>query len=254
MSTANKETLEQRRDRLNKESIALRSQIKKRRLRLKKVLPALRRAREAIAKRVGRGYDVSVHQGDVDHKQAKNSGETWVGIKATEGVSFTDPRFAENMREAKSAGLRLWAYSFARPDTGGAGDAHREAAELVQAIKRTGLPIISLRDWRAGKSGVVGVCDFEHPPFSSAWAREWAEEYKRLTGVKPVIYGFGSSLNPVASVAASHYAGVWFAAFVTDWRPFCLDGLEPHVVAWQYTSSGSVPGVAGNVDRNRWLG
>lgn len=255
MSTEKKETLEQRRDRLNKEAIALRKGIKKRRLRLKKVLPALRKARAALArKKVGRGYDVSVHQGNVNHKAAKDSGETWVGIKATEGVGFTDPRFKENMAEAKAVNLRRWAYSFARPDTGGAGDAKAEARSLVNAIKATDQKIISLREWKAGEPGVVGVNDFEHEPFSAEWAKDWAVEYKRLTGVKPVIYGFGSSLNPIAGVAATHYSGVWFAAFVDDWKPFCVDALEDNVIAWQYTASGSVPGVAGNVDRNRWLG
>jgi lysozyme len=251
-----RETLKERRDRLNRESIALRATIKKKRVRLRKVLAGLRRANAALRRRIGRGIDVSEHQGAVDFAAVKRSGETWTGVKATEGRDFTDERFARNLREAQRAELRIAPYHFARPDTHGGTpeDARAEAAHFVRTVTLAGGRFVAPKDWIAGRDGVLGVLDFEHEPFSATWAAAWAQHFTQLTGVRPVVYGFGASLNPIANAVERWFAWVWFAAFVDDWRPFCLDSLEDNVRAWQWTGSGTVAGVSGRVDRNRWLG
>jgi lysozyme len=243
------ETLLARRERLNKESIALRKTIKKKRLRLSKVRAALKKLRD---RNVKNGIDVSVHQGTVDYARVKASGETWVGIKATEGTGFVDSRFAQTSKGARAANLSVAAYAFGRPDTSGTvEDARNEARDFVNVVRGQGGRFIGLRNWEAGLTGVLGVLDFEVRPFSATWAAAWSSQFQAMTGVKPVIYGFGASLNPIADQIKASFSGVWFAAFVNDWKPYCVDALEPLVFQWQWTSSGTVPGVNGHVDRNR---
>ena len=87
------------------------------------------------------------------------------------------------------------------------------------------------------------------------WVMAWLERVRQLTGIYPMIYTspggwnsrFGSDGNVVAQ---SGYGLLW----VADWR----GNASPAVPAnnwdgrgwtfWQYTSSGSVPGISGNVD------
>jgi len=66
------------------------------------------------------GYDVSHHQGSVDHVKFREAGYS-IGIcKATEGGvdkkgnGYVDPRFHENWKALKEAGLIHTAYHFAR--------------------------------------------------------------------------------------------------------------------------------------------
>jgi lysozyme len=59
-----------------------------------------------------RGIDVSHHQGAIDWRLVKASGHAFAFIKASEGADFRDSRFAENWRQARAAGLVTGAYHF----------------------------------------------------------------------------------------------------------------------------------------------
>ncbi len=59
-----------------------------------------------------KGIDVSHHQGEIDWQALRASGIRFAYIKATEGASFRDPRFAENWRRSREAGILRGAYHF----------------------------------------------------------------------------------------------------------------------------------------------
>lgn len=65
------------------------------------------------------GIDVSAHNGDIDFDRVKAGGIEFVIIKATEGGTFKDRRFVDNIRNARKAGLKVGAYHFFRFDTPG---------------------------------------------------------------------------------------------------------------------------------------
>jgi lysozyme len=58
------------------------------------------------------GVDVSHHKGVVDWRRVRADGISFAYLKATEGTGFTDPRFADNLRDAKAAGLRAGGYHY----------------------------------------------------------------------------------------------------------------------------------------------
>jgi lysozyme len=58
------------------------------------------------------GIDVSNHQGTIDWPAVAGDDVTAVYIKATEGQTFVDNRFAANWAGAASAGLQRGAYQF----------------------------------------------------------------------------------------------------------------------------------------------
>lgn len=78
------------------------------------------------------GVDVSKHNGTVDYEALKKAGNTFVIIRA--GYSTTpDPKFEENYKRAKAAGLHIGAYwySYALNTTA----AYREASKCLEVIK-----------------------------------------------------------------------------------------------------------------------
>ena len=92
---------------------------------------------------------------------------------------------------------------------------------------------------------------------SSTQVRSWLVSFvNRLTarmGRAPIIYtgfyfwrdsaGNGSNLN----------CPLWLAAYVSNPAPYVPAAWSTWSF-WQYTSSGSCPGVSGNVDRDAWNG
>jgi len=58
------------------------------------------------------GVDVSHHQVAIDWSAARAAGVSFAFIKATEGVTVTDPAFAERWRDAGRAGVARGAYHF----------------------------------------------------------------------------------------------------------------------------------------------
>ena len=62
------------------------------------------------------GIDVSNWQGNIDWEQVKADGYTFAWAKSTEGMTYTDPMFVNNMENGLNANVVMGAYHFARPD------------------------------------------------------------------------------------------------------------------------------------------
>jgi lysozyme len=59
-----------------------------------------------------KGVDVSHYQGEIDWLALRKSGVRFAYIKATEGASLRDPRFAENWQRSHDAGIARGAYHY----------------------------------------------------------------------------------------------------------------------------------------------
>src|SRR3954462_8803586 len=78
---------------------------------------AFRYALPAKAVTYIQGFDVYSGDGAVNWTSVKNGGYSFAFVKATEGVNFTDSRFATNMAGATSAGVYVGPYHFCRIDS-----------------------------------------------------------------------------------------------------------------------------------------
>ncbi len=66
-----------------------------------------------------KGVDVSAYQGDIDWPLLAQQDIQFAFIKATEGSSFVDEKFAYNYEQAQSTDLRISAYHFFSYDSSG---------------------------------------------------------------------------------------------------------------------------------------
>ena len=92
------------------------------------------------------GVDISAHNGVVDFDSVAQSGIRFVYMKATEGATWRDSRFASNYAEAAAAGLNVGVYHFFRFDIEG----WRQSVNLLRTIgsRRLDLPIaIDVEEW-----------------------------------------------------------------------------------------------------------
>lgn len=162
--------------------------------------------------------------------------------KVTEGTGFVDHQWEARARAGRDAGLRVGGYHFARPsESNGPAQAEIFCHHLGRVGRHDLHPVLDLED----DGGLSSDRLYE-------WAHDFLQHVHILTGVKALTY------SGPAFIEERHWdrsfgtgAGLWLA----DYGP--NDGRDhgPHVprpwrkvVAHQYTSVGSVPGVAGNVD------
>ncbi|NBD22747.1 GH25 family lysozyme [Paenibacillus glycinis] len=179
--------------------------------------------------------DVSHHQGDIDWNEVKTGGVAGAFIKATEGASFVDPRFAANASEAAQAGLRIGFYHYAHPELNAAA---AEAAHFVRIVKglKADFPHVLDVEGDASKLGAL-----------TTWCSAWLKEVNRLTGHSVMIYTGASFAKTYLGKSLANYP-LWVAHYGTD-KPMD-NGIWPQWSVFQYTSKGTIDGIKGNADVN----
>lgn len=92
------------------------------------------------------GVDISAHNGDIDFEQVAADSVTFAIIKATEGATFKDPRFVDNLRRAHLAGLHVGAYHFFRFDVPG----YMQGLNFINSVQGRDLDLplcIDVEEW-----------------------------------------------------------------------------------------------------------
>ena len=114
-----------------------------------------------------RGVDVSKYQGEIDWPVLAEQEISFAFIKATEGSSHVDARFAYNYEEARKTGLRVGAYHFFSFDSGGDTQAENFIRN-VEAFEGMLPPVIDLEFYGdkaenpPGREEVRGQLDILH--------------------------------------------------------------------------------------------
>lgn len=185
-----------------------------------------------------RGIDVSVYQGLIDWNAVKNSGVQIAIVKIGGGDAglYYDSRATTNYYGAKNAGIAIGGYWFA-----GGGDARHEAEYFVNGMSPLEVNDVLVLDWEIKHADPVG------------WCTAFVNRVHELTGVWPLIYFNGSTWNAYNWSPVTNNCGVWVAWYDRDPEGTLPVGGKVYVMH-QYTSSGSVPGIAGRVDLDAWFG
>ncbi|WP_345944282.1 GH25 family lysozyme [Aureimonas sp. SA4125] len=191
------------------------------------------------------GIDVSKYQGEIDWDAAVKGGVAFAYIKATEGGDRVDSKFAANWRAASSAGMPRGAYHFFYHCRSGAEQARWFIANVPRDPEA--LPPVLDVEWTPDSP----TCT-KRPPREDLVAemKDFLDTVENHYGVRPVIYApIDVHRDRLVGTFAGHE--FWLRAVkdfpgnvYTD-RPFRF---------WQYTATGSVPGVRGEVDRNAFSG
>jgi len=201
------------------------------------------------------GVDVSHWQGTINWTSVRNAGIEFAYIKATEGTSYRDPAFNSNYPNAYYAGVIRGAYHFARPNISGA------ATQADYFVNNGGR-------WSADNRTLPGALDIEPNPYSGGYCygktqqgmRDWIyafySRYKYRTGRDVVIYTTASWWNYCTGswTGMASRSPLWVAHWGvhTPTRPAGWSSTT--WTFWQYTSTGRVSGISGDVDRNRFNG
>lgn len=189
------------------------------------------------------GIDISNHQRNIDLTAGKYD---FAIIKATEGISFTDPSFKKFAVQLTKLNKLVGCYHFARPDLHGtASEMEKEADWFISVVRNAGLlnKAILVLDWETEPMGREDLLN------------AFILRVENQTGITPFIYGSKYKLNSWKNWLAISHCPIWMALWPSISRP--SSGIDPSFTKpdktvnwtiWQYTSVGTYPNYKGNID------
>jgi GH25 family lysozyme M1 (1,4-beta-N-acetylmuramidase) len=193
------------------------------------------------------GVDVSYWQQNIDWSKVAGANVKFAYIKASEGNGRKEPMCASQARGAAAAGLKVGYYHFAAMnDPNVVNDADQEAVLFDSVMKS--LP----------KADLMPVLDIEtnksnlSPDLVQRWISEFAAKMTQL-GHKLMIYTYTPFVEQY--FPQNHPFGelpLWLAQYRNVAYPSMPHGWKSYAV-WQYSSTGAIPGIAGNVDLNKCI-
>lgn len=197
------------------------------------------------------GVDVYSGNGTINWNLVHGAGYTFAYAKATEGIGYTDSQYLNYAVNGVSAGMKMGAYHFARPDlnpTNAGAIAEANSFLSVAGPYITSCELPPSLDLEGG---------YLTTSFTSAqltaWVQNWMNTVQAATGITPVIYiGAGtvsflnSSLNVYPLWRDELTSGPSAPTTLGVWTTWAFN---------QYSWTGTVPGIAGStVDLNVFNG
>ncbi|MCY8590150.1 GH25 family lysozyme [Bacillus haynesii] len=179
-----------------------------------------------------KGIDVSHWQGNINWKKVAGDGIKFAFIKATEGTTLKDNKFETNVSDANVAGIKTGAYHFAR--FGSKSEALAEAKFFLSVVKNVKLSYPLVLDLEVNQRKV------SKSVLTDAAVAFLSEIEK--AGYFAMIYSGKSFLENCLDESKLKPFALWVARYNNT--------LGRHADIWQYSSSGQVSGIAGNVDMN----
>ncbi|MEQ6250045.1 GH25 family lysozyme [Sulfitobacter sp. HNIBRBA3233] len=192
------------------------------------------------------GIDAARFQQSIDWRQARQNGVNFAFIKATEGGDLIDPMFESHWRDAASAGVARGAYHFYYFCT----SPEDQARWFIRNVPKAAgtLPPVLDMEWNPFSP----TCAHRRPPADVVQdeMRRWLRIVTSHYGQRPIIYttprfyeenrltnfdGYEFWLRTTAKPPREAFPG-------ESWR------------FWQYSATGVIGGIEGEVDLNAFSG
>lgn len=190
------------------------------------------------------GIDVSRHQGDIDWSQVAGAGVQFAMIRlgyrgyGAEGTLNMDMNFEQNYNGAASAGIKVGAYFFSQATS--IPEALEEAAYVLEALDGRPLDYPLVCDWETVTSSGARTANVSSSTVTDCVITFC--EAIRAAGYTPMIYfNLYDGYERLQLDRLTAY-DAWFAQYAKQ------PTMYYNYRIWQYSDSGSVPGIEGNVD------
>lgn len=185
------------------------------------------------------GIDMSHYQGSVFWETiGNNSKMQYVYLKATEGGTNIDERYAENIELAHKYGLKVGSYHF-----------FRAKAELTMQLENF------KAQCRPGDQDLIPMIDVEAT--NGLKTEEFCDSLLKFLDLvekaykqKPLVYTYTNFYNKHLLGKLDKYP--LMIAQYTEREPVLADGRD--FLIWQYTGKGRINGVNTYVDKSRFMG
>ena len=192
--------------------------------------------------RVYQGLDVSAYQGEIDFEELRSAGKSLIYIRAGQGADYQDPYFQQNAAGAKEAGLHFGFYLYVTAkDESQAREQARFFAGLIEGSGYDCRPAMDFEDFSGLSVSTV-----------NAIGRAFMEELESLTGYAPLLYTDAYAADSIWDESFGKYP-LWAAEYGPE-EPIIEKDYWQGWSGFQYSSEGRVPGIAVDVDLDKFTG
>ncbi|MBR5021726.1 MAG: glycoside hydrolase family 25 protein [Oscillospiraceae bacterium] len=192
------------------------------------------------------GIDVSEHQEVIDWQQVKASGMEFVMIRVgwrgyTQGELFADTLAQTHYAGAKAAGIKVGAYIFSQATS--AEEGIEEANYLLEQTKDWEIDMYLALNWEhVGEENRTASVDARTlTDITKAFCQTLTKANKR-----PMVYFDAYLASTRLFIDELTEYPFWLAQYAEE-----MAFTHP-VKMWQYTCTGTVPGIDENLDINRY--
>ncbi|WEG13289.1 glycoside hydrolase family 25 protein [Pullulanibacillus sp. KACC 23026] len=195
------------------------------------------------------GLDVSHYQSltQTSFNNLKSDGYSFVIIKATEGTTYTDPQFYTYYKYARNAGLSVHAYHMIGNSAATADQQIAEAEHfndvLSQTQAQTGYAFTGYAFEDVEQTPTNGIdsdwWENDSPACVSSFLNELQALGQTKVGVYAAYWYWTTYLENNTNTWPSD-TKIWLARYNTT--------LGMNADIWQYTSTGTIDGISGNID------
>lgn len=195
------------------------------------------------------GVDVSKYQGNVDWNQVRESGMSFAIIRlgfrgyGDEGKLVLDEYYEQNVQGAAAAGLKVGVYFFSQAVT--EEEAREEARFVLEHIAGYEIDDPIVFDTEEIKDDAART-DYLTREQITTHCIAFCETIEGA-GREPMIYANMKWMAFTLELERLSQYKKWYA----DYEPTPQCPYE--FTVWQYTESGTVPGIQGNADINVWF-
>ena len=187
------------------------------------------------------GIDVSRYQGEIDWVQVKQAGVEFAMVRLgnrgiADGQLYEDAYARQNLQGAKDAGLKVGAYFYSQALT--VEEALEEAALALEILDGFALDMPLVFDWeQESRTEKMDNRTLTDCTLAFCQAVEAA-------GYEPMVYFNSYQAQELLILEELQDIPWWLAMYdITAEFPYKVD-------MWQYTCTGTVPGIEGSVDIN----
>ena len=191
------------------------------------------------------GIDVSSYQGDIDWPQVKEAGVDFaiirLGYRGYESGKLVEDKFArQNLEGAASAGIPIGVYFFSQALN--PNEAREEARFVLDMIDPYEIAMPVVFDWEHVNSETARTSNMD-PYVATDCARAFLEVIDEA-GYWPMMYFNSFQSRKLFYLDKLMQYDFWLALYSDRLTfPYKVD-------MWQYTCTGTIPGVYGDVDVN----
>lgn len=200
------------------------------------------------------GVDVYDGTGTIDFVALKASGVDFAIIKATQGNYDTQTTFAANWANAKAAGVVRGAYHFFDPTIDGATQAAYFLGVMGKLEKGDMPPMLDI-ECPDGDPDCLGFASGAASGSAiTTGMNDWLNAVKAATGVLPILYTFESYFSGAGVDTTGLESFPLDIGYPTTSTCFGVPSPWASATLWQNSWTGTVGGISGQVDTDRFLG
>lgn len=193
--------------------------------------------------------DVSAWQNTIDWQAVKNAGVEGAIIRLSYGWgNGFDVQAKRNISECKRLGIPFGVYVFSYAES--AADGASEGADVVNLLRQAGVnpgdlsyPVFyDLENWT-----YTGHKSPTSPSVYDGMVNSWYGKLQAAGYNNLSVYSYTSYLNSALNSSNIHGKTRWVAQYGSTMQ---YTAFPTNDRGWQYTSSGQISGITGNVDLN----